>query len=319
MPDPSIGQMPSTGNRAETGLPKVSVIIRVFDRREYIAEAIESVLAQTYPNIEIIVVDNGSPAPVKDVLEPYWPKIRYVYKARGSVGSAANVGVANATGEFVAFLDDDDLWEPRMIEEAVKRLSADDRPDVVWVGWRLFYGRDRNTRSKPGEEQFLRQIEAGANLLEMLCVRNVIPMCSAVARRTAILDRRGFDESLSYGEDWDIWLRIIQDGGRIVYLSAPYHYLHRRHSHNVTERVIPLCRGDIALLRKTLSSAERPYKDLVRRSIAERYRRLGELLWQGGHRVRGIGAVMYSIVLNPFDRHSTWYSADWIARRLLGK
>lgn len=318
MPDSSSSQAASTSNQTETVFPKVSVIIRVFDRREYIAEAIESVLAQTYPNIEIIVVDNGSPTPIKDVLEPYWPKIRYVYKPRGSVGSAANVGVAYATSEVVAFLDDDDLWDPRMIEGAVTRLSSDDRPDVVWVGWRLFYGRDLKGRFEPAEEPLLRAIEAGGDLFRVLCERNLIPMCSAVTRRETLLHCGGFDESLSYGEDWDLWLRIIQKGARIVHLAVPY-YFYRRHGDNVTDRAIPLCWGDIRILRKAVSSVGRPYRSLVRRSLASRYRRLGELFWQDGHWMRGTGGVVYSIVVNPFDRETVWHGADWIARKMLGR
>ena len=315
-PEPHLQEEAVVSECSKAGPPKVSVIVRVFERREYIGEAIESVLAQTYPHVEIIVVDNGSSTPVKDVLDPYGQKIRYVYKARGSVGSAANVGVGYATGEFVAFLDDDDLWEPRMLEEAVSVLLKDARVDVAWVGWEVFHHRDRETRFEPTEAPFLRDVQAGMDVLGVLCQLNVIPMCSAVTRRAAILQSNGFDESLLYGEEWDLWLRIIQNGGRVVHVPKPY-YLHRRHSRNVTERSIPLCRSDIALLKKVLSYVGSPYRPLVKRSLAERHRRLGELFWQVGHRLRGTGSVVYSLVVNPLDRNTAWYAADWIIRKIV--
>src|SRR3990172_11149387 len=93
-------------------MPKVSVIIPTFNCEEYIEETLSSVLFQTFTDFEVIVVDDGSTDNTIKVIKPYLDKISYIQKDNGGQGSARNLGISLAKGEYLAFLDSDDLWLP---------------------------------------------------------------------------------------------------------------------------------------------------------------------------------------------------------------
>jgi glycosyltransferase involved in cell wall biosynthesis len=109
----------------------VSVIIPVFNGAQYLGEAIESVLGQTYPSIELLIVDDGSTDDTAGIVDSYSPLVRYRYQQNAGLGSARNRGVADTTGDLVAFLDADDLWGEQKITTQVQYLT--ERPSVKAV------------------------------------------------------------------------------------------------------------------------------------------------------------------------------------------
>jgi glycosyltransferase involved in cell wall biosynthesis len=111
--------------------PTVSVIIPTYNRAGYVVEAIESVLAQTYKNIEIVVIDDGSTDDTPEMLKPYKEKIKYIYTENGGPARARNIGMKEAAGEYIAFLDSDDLYYPFKTEIQVAFLQKN--PDVALV------------------------------------------------------------------------------------------------------------------------------------------------------------------------------------------
>ena len=121
-----------------TSTPLVSVIIPTYNDGAYLCEAIESVLAQTYQNCEIIVVDDGSSIDPKPMLCKYMNCIQYIYKENGGPGSARNVGIQNSKGAYLAFLDSDDLWLPRKLEMQVERFQNDPGSGVVFTDQCIF-------------------------------------------------------------------------------------------------------------------------------------------------------------------------------------
>ena len=129
-----------------TTTPSVSVIIPVYNRKDFIAEAIESVLAQTYTDFEIIVVDDGSPEDMKDVLGLYLQKIKYVYQENKGLAAARNTGIRNSSGKYVAFLDDDDLFERRKLEKQTEILETHPELGFVFSDWSYF------TTNNPAEK-----------------------------------------------------------------------------------------------------------------------------------------------------------------------
>ncbi len=120
-------------------IPKVSVIISTYNRSKYVTEAIVSVLNQTYKDFEIIVVDDGSTDNTKIVLKPYMGKIKYIYKENEGCASARNVGIRNSTGEFVTFLDSDDLFERDKLEIQIKFFEDNPKVDFVYSDCCIFY------------------------------------------------------------------------------------------------------------------------------------------------------------------------------------
>ena len=111
--------------------PLVSAVIPAHDCERYVGEAIESVLAQTYPHIELVVVDNGSGDGTAKVIRGFGDRARLIFEGRRGIGPARNAGVRSSRGEYVAFLDCDDLWEPRKTEIQLAAFADDPRPDVV--------------------------------------------------------------------------------------------------------------------------------------------------------------------------------------------
>src|SRR2546426_5040394 len=110
---------------ASSARPRVSVIIPCFNRSAQLREAVESVLAQTYQDFEILIIDDGSTDDTRVSLENRFrgnPRIRYFYKNHGGPGPARNLGLGHAVGEYIAFLDSDDLWLPEKLENQIRQL-----------------------------------------------------------------------------------------------------------------------------------------------------------------------------------------------------
>ncbi len=112
--------------------PLISAVIPTYNYGHFVTAAVRNVLAQTYRNLEVIVVDDGSKDNTRERLAPYLDRIRYVYQENQGPSAARNTGIRSATGEWVALLDSDDLWHPRKLELQVKYLQA--HPEVGLLG-----------------------------------------------------------------------------------------------------------------------------------------------------------------------------------------
>jgi len=126
-----------TGEYQESQKPTVSVIIPTYNRANLITDTINSVLSQTYKNYEIIIIDDGSTDNTKEVLSPYMNKIAYIYQDNQGASAARNTGIRYAKGEYIAFLDSDDLWLPFKLEKQVKILKK--HKDVYLVYSNISY------------------------------------------------------------------------------------------------------------------------------------------------------------------------------------
>jgi GT2 family glycosyltransferase len=184
--------------------PLVSVIIPTYNRWPVVAEAVESVLGQSFGSYELIVVDDGSEDGTLDGLRAYGSGVLAVSKPRRGVASARNLGASHSSGRYLAFLDSDDLWRPAKLKVQADYMES--HPEVqicqteeIWLrnGARVNPGKRHR---KPSGDIFRASLD--------LCL--VSP--SAVMMTRDLLRRvGGFDESLPVCEDYDLWLRIAQD------------------------------------------------------------------------------------------------------------
>ena len=126
----------------------VTAVIATYNYGRFVTQAVESVLAQTYGNLEVIVVDDGSDDDTRELLAPYTDRIRYIYQKNQSVAAARNTGIRAASGDLIAFLDADDIWHPQKIEVQMRYL-ADHPEEAVEMG---ACGR-RLTETKYGPEE----------------------------------------------------------------------------------------------------------------------------------------------------------------------
>ena len=193
--------------------PRVSVIIPAYNSAAYTVETVESVLAQTYRNLEVIVVDDGSTDHTREALAPYADRIHYVYKDNGGACSARNEGIRRASGEYIACLDCDDLWLPEKLEHSLPVLEQD--PTMGFVCSPCY------TIGPSGELiGEVRYPFDQANTYLNLLAENYVLAPTVVMRRSCLEQVGLFDESIFIPADWDLWLRLARQF-RVGYIDRP--------------------------------------------------------------------------------------------------
>ena len=180
---------------------RVSVILPTYNRGWILEQAVDSVLAQNYTNLELIVVDDGSTDDTKGLLSMFGDRITVIRQANRGVSAARNTGIRAATGKMIALLDSDDTWLPGKVTAQVAYFS--NHPDALVCQTEEIWIRN-GVRVNPGKRH---RKEAGMIFERSLALCLVSP--SAVMMRKSLLDEVGlFDEALPACEDYDLWLRI---------------------------------------------------------------------------------------------------------------
>lgn len=226
--------------------PTVSIIMPSYRVAEYIGAALDSVLAQTFTDYEIIVINDGSPDTdeLEIVLEPYRDHIVYIKQENRGVSSARNTGVRAARGPLIAQLDPDDMWEPEYLAVQVAAMERDPTIDVLYPNALIFGDTPNAGRtfmdvwSSEGEVSFERLITQQCNVLY-----------SATMRRETVIRAGMFDESLRGAEDFDLWLRISKGGGRIAYHRQVL-VRHRRRGGSLSSDPIQMLKCTLQILEK---------------------------------------------------------------------
>jgi len=183
--------------------PLVSVIIPAYNAEKFLEEAINSVLNQTYPNMEIIVIDDGSTDNTKSKVLSF-KNIRYIYQKHSGIAEARNRGIENAEGEYIAFLDADDLWMPHKTEIQLNFLLKNPEYAAVSTDWLIF------ENGKIISESYLssRYIDPQKSFYENLLRENIALTSSVIAKKDVIVKVGMFDTSFCTYEDRDLMLRI---------------------------------------------------------------------------------------------------------------
>ena len=217
-----------TSGRGDAQTPLVSVVIPNFNNESYLAECLESVIAQSYKRIEIIVVDDGSTDRSIDILEKYESKIRVIKSTHSGASASRNIGIEQSKGQFIAFMDSDDIWITDKIEKQIFVL-LNEGADLVYCGYREIGLASRivlpNTSFRGNCSEFFRKFP-GVSFVA----------CGAILIRKSVLTKSGlFDENfIGAAEDWDFLRRVCQNGK--VEFSNEVLFYYRRHSNSITGR-----------------------------------------------------------------------------------
>lgn len=235
-------------------MPSVSVIVPTHNRAAYLHRTLQSVLAQTFTDYELIVVDDGSTDDTPSVVCALADtRIHFVQQAQRERATARNEGIRQARGEFIAFLDDDDLWLPAHLERA---LTAFERTQVgvVYSGWRHIDVKDRVLPEAPHLPT-----NRGQVLLDLLfgCW---FPTSAALIRHTSLERAGNFDPSLVPVEDWDLWIRTAMNGSEFDFAPEPL-VLYRLHEENSTNRLEQVEVRSAALLTKSFERLDGMYHE----------------------------------------------------------
>lgn len=184
-----------------------------YNARPFIEESIQSVLNQDYPNIELIVVDDGSTDGTLKAAEKFDGRVRVVRQNNAGPAAARNRGIAGAKGSFIAFLDADDVWLPGKVLMQVKYLQSHPDVGVVFGSFSRWYSQADGSFSAPPPpvnlDTPLKLLSAHSGwLYKDILLDSVICIITAMVRRSVIDTVGSFDESLPTGEDYDFWLRV---------------------------------------------------------------------------------------------------------------
>jgi glycosyltransferase involved in cell wall biosynthesis len=205
------GEDSLSGSLLANPKPLVSVVVASYNMGKYLPGAIDSILAQSYRNFEIIIVDDGSTDDTQQRLATYAerPNIRILRQENRGQPRAKNAGIAQCRGALIAFCDADDLWTPNKLEVQVPCFHG--RPSLAVVSTEI--GQIDGDGNRLSDRRMPRY---SGRILEKLLIKNCISFGTAIVRKDALDDVGWFDESLPMGIDWDLWLRM----------AVKYEFLH---------------------------------------------------------------------------------------------
>jgi glycosyltransferase involved in cell wall biosynthesis len=223
------------------------VVIPAYNSEAYLVEAIDSVLGQTYGDVEVIVVDDGSTDGTGELIRSRYPMTRYIRTENGGPARARNIGIRNAGGEFVAFLDADDVWLPRKLEKQMTHFYRD--PDVAMIFTENNYFDDRGVidYSRKFDKRVLMRGCVPANIF----LHSYVVTSTVIVRKKVFDDVGYFDEGLTIAEDDNLWIRISSKYK--IHLVEEILMSMRRNHGSLTSDIVAIIRGvekNIELLRE---------------------------------------------------------------------
>ena len=247
--------------------PSVTIIVPCFRQAHMLPTALDSALNQTYSEVEVILINDGSDDHTPEVASAYEGRIKYISKANGGLGSARNAGIATASGDYLLFLDADDALDVQAIAWLVAAIGG--RTDcIALMGTSLFH-------SQPGDLHQYFLPDSNTHLLPQLIHQNFGPPHCFLVPRHQVLAVHGFDESIRACEDWDLWCRLAIRGlGLASVREAGAHY--RRYPGSMSSNAMRMLstRAEVLL---------RLHEQIVSR--VEFFERYGTDLLEAEHRV----------------------------------
>jgi glycosyltransferase involved in cell wall biosynthesis len=317
----------------EARLPKVSVIIPAYNTARYIRDTLESVLAQSFRDYEVIVVNDGSPdtPELERVLLEYQSQICYIKQENRGLAGARNTGIRHALGEFLAFPDSDDIWLPDFLSEQLRFFAEHPCLDMACADC-VYFG---NPELEGTSWQSLDPMEDPVTFEKILPTHGGAFASFVILRRETVLKVGLFDEALRMLEDYHYWLKFLYRGGRMAYLRKVLGK-RRIHGGSLTYNVdiVPDAIKALRRLQGILDPADREAA-LVQKEIAFSESRLS--LQEGRRRValgdhagaRESFAKAYAVVpsrkvaltllgLRWFPRPTRWAISRW-DRHLLAR
>lgn len=287
----------------------ISVIIPAYNQGHYLGEAIQSVLDQTYPDFEVIVVDDGSTDKTAQVACSFSdPRVRYIHQENRGLSAARNTGILRSSGKYLTFLDSDDLFVADKLETLLNAMQRD--PELGFVAGQAVL-IDEN--ALPLGKVFDTPLpENPAHLL----LWNPLHVCSVLLRRDWQQKVGLFDESLQAYEDWDMWLRLARAGCRMGWVPHPVS-LYRFHTRQMTRDKERMTAATFAVLKKVYSDPDLPQEwlDLKDKAYSNAYLRAAIQAFRTGETQEGADALAEAVRLDPSLLDN---DGEMMAKRLLG-
>ncbi len=257
-------------------MPQISVIIPSYNTEKTIRETIESVLNQTFPDFELIVINDGSTDSTLDIIASITdPRLKVFSYPNSGVSISRNRGFSHSSGEFITFLDADDLWTPDKLEAQLKALQENPKTAVAYswtaeideIGQHLGTGCDFT--------------KSGDVYESLLLVNFLASGSNPLIRRQALMEVGGFEQSLTPAEDWHMYLRLA---ARYHFIAVPYpHVLYRKSPSSASCNLSKLEAACLRVLERAYSHAPESihYLNLKRLSFGFVYKILIQKAFEG--------------------------------------
>lgn len=180
--------------------PLVSVVIPFYSGKDWLFEAIKSVLNQTYKNIEVLVINDGSSENIDDIINKFKPRIRVIKKTNGGPASARNLGIKIAKGKYIAFLDSDDLWLPEKLE---KQINFMEKTKYVWShhSYQMFWENSKKSRVVDTSKY-------SGNVYRDTYISFKIQTSTVVIRKSILIENNIYFPNMRYGQDLEFFRRL---------------------------------------------------------------------------------------------------------------
>lgn len=280
-------------------MPEVSVVIPTYNRASLLAEALESVLNQTYKYFEIIVVDDGSTDSTDAVIKPYIGSIKYIRQNNQGNGAARNTGIKEAKGEFVAFLDSDDLWLPDKLEKQIKYLQ--EHPDVDMVyGNGIIFGNTKDSGRSLISHKKARQLSKKVTLRDEF-MKSTIRSSTILIRKNILDELGGFDPNLRVCVDGDFSLRTLSKY-KVAFMDDIL-IRYRKHDGNISSNREQRMIHSIRLIQNLLSNKPELEdvigKENINKRLAYRYYKLAKTYMKKRKRAEARDSIDNAVRLMP--------------------
>ena len=284
-------------------MPKVSVIIPTYNRSKLVKEAVESVLAQSYTDFEILVIDDGSTDDTRSVIEQIPDsRIRYYYKENSGCSGARNFGLVRAKGEYIAYLDSDDLWPENYLETVLKAFAENNDYGAV-------YGRAICIRPNGEKKEFgssKRNVSGWITKSYFSYKPFLIP--SVTCFRSHVWKDVFWDEKMKRISDYDVFLRISTKTKFLFVPDAYVIYRPQADSISLGKSPMGVINAALSLERFYFHLGGDKYVSLylAKRKISHRYRKAGKVCQANGNKSAAILLFKRAISYNPFDPRLYW-------------
>jgi glycosyltransferase involved in cell wall biosynthesis len=275
-------------------VPKVSVIIPTYNSAHYVTAAVNSVLAQTYRDLEILVIDDGSTDGTEAIMRRYDPPVCYRKQTNGGVASARNHGIAASRGRYIAFLDADDIWYPHKLERQLAELANRGRSHRACYTAFSVVSEDLQPLG------IYRSLPPAPGVKALLTRGNLVGTPSTVlAERSLFQSNEGFDPMLSQCADWDMWVRLARLTD-FLYIDEPLVY-YRQHEGNMSRNVSLLEKDSLRVLEKGFASAELPadVRAIRRKALARNYTVLAGSYFRARSYFDWVRCTLHALTLDP--------------------
>lgn len=287
---------------ANDKLPLISLVVPTYNRKDYLRVCVRSLLDQSYPNCEVIVVDDGSSDGTREMIAAEFPQVRYIYQENAGTSAAKNHGVAEARGEYIVFNDSDDVFLPRTVELLFNALPAGQTEACC-------YGRylaiDADGVRLPVKHK-VKELPSGTIIGDL--IRHIIVTnCGTLIPRKLFLEVGGFDTKLQNSEDYKLFLSLA--------VKAPFYavqepvFLRRRHNNNLSSASYLKLKAAFSVLDQFVVShpeLQEKYARVIRERYADYHNKLYREAKREGLRKEAIehitAACRYKLTLKHLVR-----------------